>query len=170
MRPKRREHFFVNNFKTFLIHQCNFICISKKILLLLLLLILLPRGTQFNFRLRGSVRSLNPLPFHIPTLQLFPFSYTSNIFQTGGIIVQHIVTLPKYGRGGLNIRRPPRKYAQIFVRGYYLFREANSFSRAKLEENCELRGADSLRSSRFRFLQAKRVKRARAFGKKEQKK
>ena len=28
----------------------------------------------------------------------------------------------------------------------------------------------SLRSSRFRFLQAKRVKRARAFGKKEQKK
>jgi len=33
-----------------------------------------------------------------------------------------------------------RKYAQIFVRGHYLFREANSFPRAKLEENCELRG------------------------------
>ena len=32
-----------------------------------------------------------------------------------------------------------RKYAQIFVRGRYLFREANSFPRAKLEENCELR-------------------------------
>ena len=31
-----------------------------------------------------------------------------------------------------------RKYAQIFVRGRYLFREANSFPRAKLEENCEL--------------------------------
>ena len=27
-----------------------------------------------------------------------------------------------------------RKYARIFVRGHYLFREANSFSRAKLEE------------------------------------
>ena len=30
------------------------------------------------------------------------------------------------------------KYAWIFVRGHYLFREANSFPRAKLEENCEL--------------------------------
>ena len=34
-----------------------------------------------------------------------------------------------------------RKYARIFVRGH-LFREANSFPRAKLEENCELRGTD----------------------------
>ena len=32
-----------------------------------------------------------------------------------------------------------RKYARIFVRGHYLFREAISFPRAKLEENCELR-------------------------------
>ena len=32
-----------------------------------------------------------------------------------------------------------RKYARIFVRGHYLFREANSFARVKLEENCELR-------------------------------
>ena len=31
-----------------------------------------------------------------------------------------------------------RKYARIFVRGHYLFQEANSFPRAKLEENCEL--------------------------------
>ena len=31
-----------------------------------------------------------------------------------------------------------RKYARIFVSGHYLFREANSFPRAKLEENCEL--------------------------------
>ena len=37
-----------------------------------------------------------------------------------------------------------RKYAQIFVRGHYLFREANSFPRAKLEENCELRGTDNV--------------------------
>ena len=29
-------------------------------------------------------------------------------------------------------------YARIFVRGHYLFREANSFPRAKLKENCEL--------------------------------
>jgi len=37
-----------------------------------------------------------------------------------------------------------RKYARIFVRGHYLFREANSFQRAKLEENCELRGTDNV--------------------------
>ena len=35
-----------------------------------------------------------------------------------------------------------RKYARIFVRGHYLFREANSFPRVELEENCELREAD----------------------------
>ena len=38
-----------------------------------------------------------------------------------------------------------RKYARIFVRGHYLFREANSFPRAKLEENCELLGTDNVR-------------------------
>ena len=37
-----------------------------------------------------------------------------------------------------------RKYARIFVRGHYLFQEANSFPRAKLEENCELRGTDNV--------------------------
>ena len=37
-----------------------------------------------------------------------------------------------------------RKYARIFVLGHYLFREANSFPRAKLEENCELRGTDNV--------------------------
>ena len=36
-----------------------------------------------------------------------------------------------------------RKYAQIFVRRLYLFREANSFPRAKLKENCELQGTDN---------------------------
>ena len=37
-----------------------------------------------------------------------------------------------------------RKYAQVFVRGRYLFREANSFPRAKLEESWELRGTDNV--------------------------
>ena len=37
-----------------------------------------------------------------------------------------------------------RKYARIFVRGHYLSREANTFTRAKLEENCELRGKDNV--------------------------
>ena len=43
-----------------------------------------------------------------------------------------------------NSRHLARKYARIFVRGQYLFREANSFPRAKLEENCELRGTDNV--------------------------
>jgi len=37
-----------------------------------------------------------------------------------------------------------RKYARIFVRGHYLFRVANSFPRAQLEENCELPGTDNV--------------------------
>ena len=37
-----------------------------------------------------------------------------------------------------------RKYARIFVGGHYLFRETNSFPRAKLEENCEIRGTDNV--------------------------
>ena len=43
-----------------------------------------------------------------------------------------------------NSRHLARKYARIFVRGHYLFREANSFPRAKLEENCELQGTDNV--------------------------
>ena len=38
-----------------------------------------------------------------------------------------------------------RKYARILVRRRYLFREANSFPRAQLEESCELRGTDNVR-------------------------
>ena len=41
-----------------------------------------------------------------------------------------------------------RKYTRIFVRGHYLFREANSFPRAKLEENCELRGTDNVQGQK----------------------
>ena len=37
-----------------------------------------------------------------------------------------------------------RKYVRIFVRGHYLFRDANSFLRRKLEENCELLGTDNV--------------------------
>ena len=37
-----------------------------------------------------------------------------------------------------------RKYARIFVRGHYLFRVENSFPRAQLEENCELRWTDNV--------------------------
>ena len=42
-----------------------------------------------------------------------------------------------------NNRHLARKYARIFVCGHYLFREANIFQRAKLDENCKRRGADN---------------------------
>ena len=42
-----------------------------------------------------------------------------------------------------------RKYARIFVHGHYLFREANSFPRVKLKENCELRGTDNVQGQIF---------------------
>ena len=50
------------------------------------------------------------------------------------------------GRAGYinNSRHWARKYIRIFIRGHYVFREANSFLRAKLEENCELRGTDNV--------------------------
>ena len=41
-------------------------------------------------------------------------------------------------------RHLARKYARIFVCGHYLFQEANSFLRVKLEENCELRETDNV--------------------------
>ena len=41
-----------------------------------------------------------------------------------------------------NSRHLAQKYARIFVRGHYLFRD--SFPRAKLDENCELRGTDNV--------------------------
>ena len=47
----------------------------------------------------------------------------------------------KYINNSLHLAR---KYARIFVRGHYLFREANSFPRAQLEEKCELRGTDNV--------------------------
>ena len=37
-----------------------------------------------------------------------------------------------------------RKYARIFVHEHHLFGEVNSFPRALLEENCELRGTDNV--------------------------
>ena len=43
-----------------------------------------------------------------------------------------------------NSRHLARKYARIFVRGRNLFRDANSFPRVKLKENCELRGTDNV--------------------------
>ena len=49
-------------------------------------------------------------------------------------------TVLKIGEYINNSRHLARNYARIFVRGHYVFRKANSFPRAKLEENCELRG------------------------------
>ena len=43
-----------------------------------------------------------------------------------------------------NSRHLVRKYTWTFVRGHNPFQEANSFPKAKLEENCELRGTNNV--------------------------
>ena len=51
-----------------------------------------------------------------------------------------------------NSRHLVRKYARIFVQRHYLFREANSFPRAKLEENYELRGTNNVQGRIFEHI------------------
>ena len=51
-----------------------------------------------------------------------------------------------------------RKYARIFVRGHHPFRDANSFTRAKLEENCELRGTDNVHGQISRHIFAAKLR------------
>ena len=76
----------------------------------------------------------------------FIFFFFKNVKQSRG---GHCVVLQYYNhlaRGDYinNSLHLARKYARIFFRGHYLFREENSFPRAKLEENCELRGTDNV--------------------------
>ena len=65
-----------------------------------------------------------------PQMEAIVFIIIQNFFPTCAVL--------KIGEYVNNSRYLARKYARIFVRGHYLFREANSFPRAKLEENCEL--------------------------------
>ena len=65
---------------------------------------------------------------------------TSRLGNENGLFFQLIISFTYIN----NCRYLARKYARIFVRGHYLFREANSFPRAKLEENCELRATDNV--------------------------
>ena len=59
-------------------------------------------------------------------------------------IFSHTRALLKIGEYVNNSGNLVRKYGRICVLGHYLFQEANSFPRAKLEENCELRGTDNV--------------------------
>ena len=52
----------------------------------------------------------------------------------------HVMLSEEYVHNSLHLAQ---KYARISVCGHYLFREANSFLKMKLEENCELRGTDN---------------------------
>ena len=60
-----------------------------------------------------------------------------------GVFNKAIITLALVGYIN-NSLHLVRKYTRLFVRGHYLFREANSFPRAQPEENCELRGTDNV--------------------------
>ena len=53
-----------------------------------------------------------------------------------------------------NSRHLARKYARIFVREHYLFREKNNFPRVKLGD-CELRGTDNIQQQIYMGLLTK---------------
>ena len=80
-------------------------------------------GWYFNTSpLRGSAN----IHHYLPPPQWIIVKYVQKVVWTRVVYINNSLHLA-------------RKYAGIFVRGHYLFREANSFPRAKLEENCELR-------------------------------
>ena len=74
-------------------------------------------------------------------MEAIVFIILQNFFVTRAIF--------KIGEYINNRRHLARKYARIFLCGHYLFREANSFSRAKLDENCELRGTDNVQGQMY---------------------
>lgn len=45
-----------------------------------------------------------------------------------------------------------KKCAWIFIRGHYVSRDAKSFPRARLEENCELQGADNVQGQIYEHI------------------
>ena len=83
-------------------------------------------------------------------ISLFRYLYNHLSNYTKTIIRLRLVNIGEYsprlrlGEYINNSLHLARKYARIFVRGHYLFREANSFPRAQLEEKCELRGTDNV--------------------------
>ena len=94
-----------------------------------------------------SMSQLKTVQYHCITDQIFSLSVIGKNVSRDPIWPStdtgKCITGAKYINNSLHLAR---KYAQIFVRGRYLFREANSFPRAKLEENCELRGADNVQA------------------------
>ena len=90
-----------------------------------------------NCELRGTDNVQGKISEHIfAQMAIIVFIILQIFFATLAVL--------KIGEYINNSRDLARKYARIFVRGHYLFREANSFPRAKLEENCELRGRDNV--------------------------
>ena len=93
------------------------------------------RSTRENVSYEEQIMSMDKYPSTVsPQMEVTVFITLQIVFATRAVL--------KIGEYINNSRHLARKYARIFVRGHYLFREANSFPRAKLEENCELRGTD----------------------------
>ena len=83
--------------------------------------------------------------FWLPISLLFSsIIIQKQLFASGSVNIGEYLPRLRLGKYINNSLHLARKYARIFVRGHYLFREANSFPRAKLEENCELRGTDNV--------------------------
>ena len=98
------------------------------------------------FRERSSRKTVS-YEEHIMSKDKYPSIFSFQMEAIVFIILQILFAtraIFKIGEYINDSRHLARKYALIFVRGHYLFREANSFPRAKLEENCELRGTDNV--------------------------
>ena len=98
------------------------------------------------FRERSSWKTVS-YEEQITSKDKYPSIFSPQMTTIVFIILQIFFTtraVLKIGKYINNSRHLARKYARIFVRGHYLFREANSFPRAKLVENCELRGTDNV--------------------------
>ena len=98
------------------------------------------------FRERSSRKTVS-YEEQIMSEDKYPSLFSPQMETTVFIILQIFFatrTILKIGEYINNSLHLARKYAKIFVSGHYLFREPNSFPRAKLEENCELRGTDNV--------------------------
>ena len=140
---------FVAHLNAFFIVSGNFILRTRKSRRIDIVCFACDRGDHRNCVQRWqTIRSLDSRS--IPALQ--QFRHYNTIFDQPTVLRwctwrSHMIR--RVGRYINNKLLWARKYARIVVRGYYLFREAKSCPRAKLEGNCELRGTDNVQGNRL---------------------
>ena len=123
------------------------------------MILYLLRGTNTSFSPFLNFMLVFPASSYIPTIFIFVRYLTiQELFM--GDSGEIVYTLPRklhiFQRNTSNIKNLgtacvrikslhlARKYAGIFVHGHYVFREANSFLRGQLQENCERLGTENV--------------------------